>query len=209
NVKPTVLPQWPGWLKALAGLVLAVRESDPANGYWSLDRWEVLLEAAGVAKDTPARFVLDPQHTNTLTEVRGTYAGYIYYGDRILEQAGGWPAHLARYPGTVRELLHNGDATARTHALRTLLDLQYDFSPVQDLVVEIACGSAKTPREVALIALEKIAASAPPLLEKTLQSGDASQRHEAVTALWRLLGQDARATLEQHAAGESSERVKQ
>ncbi len=107
NIKPTVLPGWPGWLKALLGMMMAFREHDSKNSYWTPDRLEAILELAGVAKDALVHLMLDPQQMNTLSELQGTYAGFSYHGDHFLEKADGWPAYLARYTGTVQALLQN------------------------------------------------------------------------------------------------------
>src|SRR5262249_42862436 len=66
NVKPTVLTEWPGWLKTLMGVALISTESQTERDYWSIDRWEEMLGLGGVSKDFAARLILDPQQTNVL-----------------------------------------------------------------------------------------------------------------------------------------------
>jgi hypothetical protein len=209
GIKTATLTDWPGWLCTLAGLVLMSRENNTSAGYWTVQKWEVQLQRAEVNADALVPLLLDPNQTTQLNNLKSTFATFYYYGENVIEKAGGWPEYLARHVATVRALLQSGDAALRTHALRMLMKVNFNFTPIHDLLVEIACGNAKNAREVALMALAKDAAAVRPLLEKTLSEGDTGQRHEAASALWRLYGAEARSTLDAHAQQESSDRVKQ
>src|SRR5262249_8705017 len=93
--------------------------------------------------------------------------------------------------------------------LQSLDRMKYDFAPVADLLVELGTGPAKTVREAVLPLLTSCRDRARPLIDRVLAEGDAARRNEAVLLLWRLFGRDATEPLRKHAAGESSDRVRQ
>ena len=87
--------------------------------------------------------------------------------------------------------------------------VKFDCTPIADVLVQLAVGPAKTVREKTLPLLAACRDEAHPFIDRVLAEGDAAERHEAAFLLWRLFGRDAEEPLRAHAAGETSERVKQ
>ena len=170
---------------------------------WSATTVEGILQAAELPADLLVRAALD-QNTVQLLQM-----GTMYYDKNSVSTFGDWPPCLARHLPTVREALARPDAESRQHVVKFLCEVQYDFTPVVDLLVQLGTGSSKTVREATLPLLNGLRDLARPLLETVLVEGDAAQRHEAVQVLWRLFGQNAADPLRQHAAQESSERIRQ
>jgi HEAT repeat protein len=197
---------WPTWLVTLLGeLVSAWYHGDRTakdREAWPLPALEAILVSMDLPTDLPAQaFLSEPA-------VR-TFRSGSYYPNDPGSAFRDWAPYLARHVGAVREALAVTSAEHRLYALRTLNQIGFDFAPVVDLLVELATGPAKTVREAALPLLGGCRDQARPLIERVLSEGDASQRHEAVLVLWRLFGRDAVEALRHHAAGESSERVRQ
>jgi HEAT repeat protein len=203
--KPTVPAGWPSGPAALlrhiwhAPVHVGYGDQTRFKQRWSVVTLAQLLESANASSDLLARTFLDPQGVQNLF-------GYNYNFDPAFRD---WQPYLAGHLDAVRETIARQGADGRIHALNFLSRVGFDYKPIVELLVELGTGSAKTVRDTALPRLNKVRDLARPLVEKVLAEGDTSQRHEAAQLLWRLLGADAAETLRRHAAGESSERVRQ
>jgi hypothetical protein len=199
-------PQWPTWLAALVGELIQAWNMSGAGQRkewsWPVGELEAVLREAGLPTGLVASAFLEPR------QAHGLQVGPFMYGN-VVAPFGGWADYLARHLDVVRAAFAPADADGRLSLLRTLGQMDFDFTPVLDLLAEYATGPAKTVREAALPLLGAHPEQARLLLEKVLAEGDAARRHEAVGSLWRLYGHDAAETLRKHAGGESSERVKQ
>jgi hypothetical protein len=200
------LPNWPNWLCVLVSEIIqgwiADDRSQDERPSFDLADLEAVLREASQPTGLLASAFLDPKALSALQ------SGSLIYGHG-LGPFKGWNDYLARHLDVVREAFAPTDADHRLYVLGSLRDMGFDFTPVVDHLVEYATGSAKTVREASLVILAAFAERARPLIEKVLVDGDASRRHEAAQALWRLFGRDAAETLRGHAATESSERIKQ
>jgi hypothetical protein len=200
------LPGWPNWFVALFIEIVATSRAQGVNtakgAGWPLSELTEVLNLAELPVDLIARAVLDQQTLATL------YPGYYSYSV-ITNILSGWQPYLSQHQNVVREALARPEADQRQYAMQALSGMEFDFAPVVDLMVKIATGPAKRPRDLALSLLGPHRDAARPLAEKVLDDGDTAERHEAVLLLWRLCGADTVARLQQHAAQESSERVKQ
>jgi hypothetical protein len=199
-------PGWPTWLVMLVSQILAAwygeHRGQGGAAVWDLSDLEKLIQGAGLPADLIARAFLEGPMQRALQ------VGMYYFHD-VQGAFSGWNGYLSRHLGVVRESMARPDAEVRLHCLQTLGRAGFDFTPVVDLLVQYGTGPAKTVREAALGVLVDFREAARPLIERTLAEGDASERHEAAQLLWRLFERGAADALRAHAAGESSERVKQ
>jgi HEAT repeat protein len=207
QAKPT-LPGWPAWLAVLIDEMITIWwNMHPNAGQGKsprpLGELEAVLKLGDLPNDLLARSFLDEQ------ALRAAHRGGGYYSGQVTSVFRGWNEYLSRQLQVIRDALARTDADHRLHVLQTLGQMQYDFAPVVDLLVQLATGTAKTVREAALALLGGHVKVARPHIDKVLAEGDASQRHEAALLLWRLVGRDAAEPLRRHAAQEPSERVKQ
>jgi HEAT repeat protein len=182
--------------------VAAFQKWHDQSALWSVNQVEAILSAA----ELPANLLAQPLLNRETRQVWQT--GNFFVGDPA-NAFSDWAAYLGRNPDAVRDALARADAENRLHVLQVLRGIQYDFTPVVDLLVQVGTGSAKTVRDEVLPLLHGQRERARPLIEAVLGEGDTAQRHEAVQLLWRLYGPDAAERLRLHAAEESSERVRQ
>jgi hypothetical protein len=199
-------PQWPTWLGALVGEIIQCWNMTGGGAKkpwsWPVSQLEAVVREAGLPTELIARAFLEAQGA------QGLQVGHFMYANSV-GPFRAWNDYLARHLDAVRAAFAPADADGRLYVLRTLSAMEFDFTPVLDLLAEYATGSAKTVREAALPLLGAHPEKARPLVEKVLAEGDASARHEAVQVLWRLCGHDAAETLRKHTDDESSERVRQ
>jgi hypothetical protein len=193
----------PTWLVSFFNELTPAWQADERGDKptWTASEMEAILAVGGLPPDLLARIFLDDKAV-------GLLGGGHYYG-YIDEPVVGWADHLAKHLDVVREALARTDAEHRMFVLKTLDRMKYDFTPVADLLVDLGTGPAKTVREAVLPLLAGCRDRARPLIDRVLAEGDAPRRNEAVLLLWRLFGRDAAEPLREHAAGESSDRVRQ
>jgi HEAT repeat protein len=205
--KPHTPPGWPDWLVVLVADLIQMGHvanlQRPNRSLFPVVQLQAILESAGLPTDLIAQVFLQKEEIQPL---QGSL--FFYYGNPA-ESFTGWNDYLSRHLQAVRAAFAVSDADKRLHVLRTLSQMQFDFTPIVDLLVEFGTGPAKTVREAAAPLLAPCADRAGPLIEKVLADGDAGQRHEAAQLLWRLFGRGVADVLRQHAAGETSERVRQ
>ncbi len=200
-------PSWPLWLVVLVSEVHTAwhgqDSGDRAKPLWPVSLLEAVLERAGLAADQIARVFLDEE------AVKSFRVGHVWHQLQLTGPFSDWDQYFPRHLDTVREVLGRADANGRLFALTALGQAGFDFALLVDVLVELGAGPAKGVREAVLPLLQPIRDQARPHVEKLLAEGDSGQRHEAALLLWRLDGADAAERLRQHAAQESSERVKQ
>jgi hypothetical protein len=200
-------PDWPSWLVALFGECVQASFWDRRNGkqrpVWTLCDVEAILLTARLPTALLARTLFNRQDVQTLQ--RSAFGG----GHHLVATFAGWAEYLASHLDVVRAAFEPADADHRLYVLQTLAQARLDCAPVADLLVKYGTGLAKRVRDAALPLLGTCVDAARPCIERILAEGDASERHEAAQLLWRLFGRDATPTLRQHAAGETSERVRQ
>ncbi len=92
----------------------------------------------------------------------------------------GFHLALSKHQAVVLEALNHGEARQRIQALEILYHDQVELLPWREKLIELACGSAKTVREVA----QKIILNQPEIFRDSLAeiviSGDASSKQEAI-----------------------------
>ncbi len=199
-------PAWPDWLAALVVEINQTWRSDERKGpdrpSWDLSEMEAMLEGAGLPTDLIARTFLDEK------AVGGLRVGHSHYAVHT-EPYAGWVRYLFQHRQAIRDALAVISAEHRLFVLGILEKVKLDCTPIADLLVQLGVGPAKTMREKVLPLLAACRDEARPHIDRVLADGDAAERHEAALLLWRLFGRDAAAPLQEHAARETSERVKQ
>lgn len=196
---------WPEWLYALVGEVLHTHTQFSSQGapVWPVSLLVAVCAAGGLPPAEAVRVGVEP----TLQEaLRG--AGIWVYGETE-RPFGGWAEYLAAHPDVVREVLRPLPAPRCVQAVAALGRVGYDFTPVLDLVADLATGPSKTVREALLPYLLRFAPAAYPHVERHLAGGDAARRNEAAAVLWRLDPGAAGPRLRTHLETEPAERVRQ
>lgn len=202
------VPGWPAWLCFLVAEWLNADQSGASNGHLparSISFWDSLCRATGVPSDLLVRVVADRESHQRLVSLRTYYA----YSATINTFFDGWGPFAAQYPAVLIELLARPGAEDRLHTLMVLT--QNNVAPIElvDTLVNVACDTAKQPREAALPLLRQQPEAARSALEAKLQAGETAVRHEAVQCLWRLFGEAVAERLQAHAETEKSERIQQ
>ncbi len=206
NCSSTFPPEWPSWLGSFMMETASAVRAFYANPHpWSLYALEKILIEAKLPPDFLVSLILGGPYDNYFVSSNW----YAYSGNPNGGCYADLGAYCNRHLPAVQSFLQRANADIRISALGVLATGGFDFSPIPDLLVQIACGSSKVARETALPLLMTCPEVARPLLENTLAKGAAAERHEAVLVLWRLFGTDAIGTLVQHAEKETAERVKQ
>ena len=124
--------------------------------------------------------------------------------------APGQKEYMQKYSALVRSTLQTlQDNDKRVYALGLLNGIDFDCTPIMDMLIEMATCSAKTLREAAVPLIKKQGQEARPVIEGVLREGDASARNEAVRLMGMLYKSDCQSLLEEHMKIEKSERVKQ
>jgi hypothetical protein len=201
--KQTALPKGcPSWFVALIDdLRFAYQRHSGSEPIWSVDLPEAILKASAVPTDLLARLFLVYENGKVSRSYYAGYASSRYFHD--------WKGYFGRHLTAVRESLAALDAESRLHSLKFLAHVEFDFTPLVDLLVDLGINGQKTVRDEVFPHLHKHRDLASPLLDEVLANGDAAARHEAVQLLWRLFGRESIDRLKKHAQTEASERVKQ
>lgn len=216
----TTYKNFPDWLTVLFGLVIGTAgnkrnikggKSISAAGSWSLAEWREIFKAANVPDEALVEILLSSKEREVFFNTANTYAvAFQYYRHNdFVTQVPGWQEYLSEHEEAVRQRLKSSDSASRIYAVQELAKTKYCFQPIVDVLVDIATSSSKSARESAIEHLAPVKSFAKPYLEAALREGDATQRHEAAVALWRLEGQDVVEMLTHHRINEKSERVQQ
>ena len=228
-----LLPQDPSLYVRLASVYEAgshamyTTQASPMPGLWAGHRWLCLflaelfnaapkntkilpasfVEAMVVAKEEDpsilvrgAMIVEDQQGKNQLS--RWLPPPYNYFRPLI-----GFPEAAARYPGVVRQALHQTDAGARAYALTALSALEIPIAPYIEEIAALAVSGSKEVRETAAPIVLGALAEFRPLLERHAAAGSSDERHHAVHLLGRSGGEETRAFLQARLAAEKSAKV--
>jgi HEAT repeat protein len=210
--------RYPDWLTVLIAIVFSSDRSLRAHTAgstlrkdWPISEWRRVFEQAEVPDEEFVVLLLDSGEQRKLIGMIGAYShGYFaYHGPEQIAKVPGWKELLADRSAVVGRLLTEADAAGRVFAMNQLIAAEFDFTPLLGQLVDFACGSSKTVRDAVLGSLAKRREAALPLVEKVLEEGDTSQRHEAVQLLWRLMGDKCAERLRRLAEGEKSDRIKQ
>ncbi|MEL6898279.1 MAG: hypothetical protein AAFP90_19450, partial [Planctomycetota bacterium] len=123
----------------------------------------------------------------------------------------GLDAMIDEAPDTFAAALLASNANTRAETLTWLESTRTDLAPLLPSISEVAVSGSKTARPPAmkLLSREEHRDAAAPLILQFLQSKKASQRNEAAEILPELIGEDARAALEQSLETEKGKRVQQ
>lgn len=199
--------EWPSWLGCLVMETACVRAYSPTSGgkAWSVLSIEKLLQDAKLQPDLvlfPLLGMGDPSHFRTVNY-------YVYQSTPANQAYDDMGEYCNKHWTSIKNLFTSLPSDKRINLIDRLMKENFDFSLLLDLLAEYACGSSKVARDKALQALLSCRDKAKPLLEQTLVNGNASERHEAVTALWRLFGADTTDLLNQRLQVDNSDRVKQ
>ncbi len=208
-----VSSNWPEWLTAGVTEVLHSRGSSAYRNHLTEDdgdpfrfpiSWlEEALAAAGAAPELCLATVL------ASNQYQAFPVGVIGIHVDPLEMFTGWKEYAQRHETAIRETIEHNKADTKIQAIQLLRRFGYDFTPIVDLLVTLATGTAKTVREVATSVLAKYANGAKPLVTSILTKGSASERNEAAALIWRLCGEEVKELLQTHADQEKSSRVVQ
>lgn len=194
----------PEWLYALLGEFVYTHSTGTNRGnHWPVPLLVAVLAEAGLPPVDAVRLGFDMTFQEQLRA-----AGIWSYGNPELPYSG-WAEFLAAHPELVREVLGALPAAKTVLAVMGLVRVKYDFTPILDLLADLATGSSKTVRDEVLPVLIPAAPAAYPHVERHLTTGDAGRRNEAAAVLWRLDPKAAGPRLRAHLEAETAERTKQ
>ncbi|MFO0823129.1 MAG: DUF4132 domain-containing protein [Gemmataceae bacterium] len=195
---------WPVWLSCLIGeLCISFNEARGSEKQpaWPAERLVPLFADAKQPASEVVRMLFDSWLQSSLR--LGTYC----YASPA-QIFSNWPEFLATNLPAIRQAITRVRGNASS-ALRTLAELKFDFTPVIDLVAEVAGTGNKATRDMALPILHKNASTAIPYIDKFLTDGNVSQRNEAASLLWKIDPKNAPAKLQARLKVEPAEKVKQ
>jgi hypothetical protein len=201
------LPSWAATL--LQDIVqIATMEIRTAR---SADRWKIqdvegILTAGDASGAALAMAFLDGAIARGLYGPHAPYEGVVVMIAQIFT---GWSEFWRSHMREIREALRAGDAERRAHVLQLVKSSGAELGEIVDLLVEMATGTSKTVRELAVGLLSGHQDAAFGLLEQVLASGDAAARNEAAVVLGRLYGERAGSVLARHLETETANRVRQ
>ena len=151
-------------------------------------------------------------------ESAGTFAQKIYlidpndYQQKQLADCGpnlaGFVDYSLNQASIVQEALAQPDRDRRIHALQMLLKGGVPIDRFVAAISTSAVSVAKREREIATALLQRNPQAAVPVLQAKAESGNSSERQQAVKLLWELAGEEVRPFLESRLALEKAAKVR-
>ncbi|MCG8365325.1 MAG: DUF4132 domain-containing protein [Pseudanabaenales cyanobacterium] len=151
-------------------------------------------------------------------EPAGTFAREVYilasnnYPQQLLVNCGvnlnGFITYTLKHASIVLEALEQPQRDRRIHALQVLIKGEVPIARFTEAIANLALSSAKSERELAAKLLQQDPQAAVPVLQTKAESGNSSERQQAVKLLWNLVGEEVRPVLESRLVVEKAAKVR-